>query len=731
MSVDVVTVTGSPATSGKTVAQLITAAPALTVEITNHTGSTDNVGVGDLTFSAQTSVADATRTEVQGDTDLFVRVFSWQQVGSDQHLICMHYLDFWLDQAGVVIGVEWTPVLSQHWWVDDPFGTAQTKQERNYDCAMKSGSTTIETFTGLNHAYQCQWAGLRSANDDQHARKHWVVGSIPTLSVTYGQDTLRAMMRAGYLPPLDLGTVYTGDLYSNPNSGTSGGFTNTYVPLGRQGHKEAINGTGGYVGRGVVTDADAKAISRQTSAAWRIARVMAQASLSVYHHWKDHRLAGGRVSIGAFPQKVVPLGPQSYPGLASEIIAVKGTGSELPDDVPNNAVNASNNQGAFKSWDPAHHTVYGYAMAFLDGERYLADAVLDQFSYTLQDASFDGFFYNPKQLFSEKSARATASGVDVTTTYGTTYMSGNNQERSFGWSRLSFDHAYALLADNDRHKPWFDKLEENTDKWLVDSFPHFPQSQDDFGTVWFRNHPLISSFMNGLTLQCFSRGCLLMENPPGLKEFRDRLARFFSDTALHNIQTIGLQDHQVVTDANSVVYLSRTERYSSPGSIVPVDNSDPTKSLLVIRHRRNIPVKEGDKFRFVSATSTTYPVEFQDPGQDFFVRNPVPGSSADRTNCNFSSTPNGPLLVATPQSGSNVRIVSNGSDNNLSPIDAQGANIPGDDDFIWIALGSLEYSYGAGSANVPQAVIDRVRTWAAPKTFTNFATWNLDGDLIR
>ncbi|NJO38172.1 MAG: hypothetical protein HC871_11865, partial [Rhizobiales bacterium] len=136
---------------------------------------------------------------------------------------------------------------------------------------------------------------------------------MPTLRLAYALESKRRMMRAGYLPPLDQSTSYTV---------THG---QDYEALGANGHRTAINGTGGYEGRGVITNMDGVALTEQTAARWRAARVSAPGEPVGVPPYQDHRQAAGGAfngdaSLGMIPQKIERLGAQTYPGLAAETI---------------------------------------------------------------------------------------------------------------------------------------------------------------------------------------------------------------------------------------------------------------------------------------------------------------------------------------------------------------------------------------------------------------------------
>jgi hypothetical protein len=418
---EVYAASGTQATSGLSkanVASKITGLPSdPSVAITSHTGSSNNTNVGNLTFSSQTAVATTTRHEIIGDTARFVRSKVWQQVGSDVHLICEHHLDLWLDGSGNVLAVEWAPVLTQHWFVANPFGVSMTKQARSYTATVNYGSA-VDTRTISGHAYYCRWASLRSADDPQHARKHWLNISstpMPTLRVVYSDASLKKMMKSGYIPPLRLGVNYTSDQITLPT---------TYTPLGLNGHRAAISGTGAYVARGMWGDVDAKLVCRHASAtgataiaAWRAARVMAQAGLAGYFHTRDHRSVSGVNGGTDTTNRIIPLPfrriTESYTGLASPAIAVRDL--SLSEGLTGYTVLTEDDEvggtGSFSNFDTSH--VYNSAapMAFLEGEMYLGEAALSSLYMSCNYLYWNRFLCDPWLLYGESTPRATAQSI--------------------------------------------------------------------------------------------------------------------------------------------------------------------------------------------------------------------------------------------------------------------------------------------------------------------------------
>jgi hypothetical protein len=471
---------GTQATSGFNPWTWIAAhANDFTVALTSRTGSASGA-LGNLAFSLKVAIVTTTRREILCDTTRFVRVKVWEKLAGEEHLICEYHLDFWLDGSAVPVAVEFAPVLTQHWWIASPFGVNITKQQQTYTATVKYGTTTLDTRAALAHAYYCRWASLRSTADSQHARKHWIdLGStaIPTMRVQYSDASLKAMMRAGYIPPLRLGNNYS------PHSAT------TYTPLGANGHNTGIDSTGTSPARGVWGDPDARLVTLQGSAtaataetAWRAARVMAQAGLAVGYHWRDHRSASGvnggtdttnRLIPQTFRQASVLGLTQTYTGLSTHCVYTKrtfGTVTGLTTLVHAAPVGGT---GAFTlSGDNSHAMTYCAPMAFLEGEAYLGDAAISQFNAGCSKNHFSEFGHDLGPMYAG-TLRGTAQSIPNTaaTRWGTLPdMSGQGQERSMAWGVNLTTFAYALRADSHPEQAFIANMVRNLDGYLTTSY---------------------------------------------------------------------------------------------------------------------------------------------------------------------------------------------------------------------------------------------------------------------
>ena len=715
LTIYVLAAPGSQGTSGLDPFAYLSANTDFRVQVTNHSGSVSG-GLPNRTYLLNIALLTSSRREIQADTPVCVRIFAWGAPSQEKHLMCLHYVDLWLDELAQVVGVEWTPVLSQHWWIDDPFGNgAAPKEARIYDAVLLNGATELEGFAGLQHGYYCRWAGLRTANDAQHARRLWIDkgGAMPTLRLAYSNDSKRKLMRASYFPPLAQGLSYDSD-----------GFNNFYQPLGEttgaiaHNHRRAINGTGGYNGRGMLSNMDSMTLVEQTEDLWRISRVSAQAGLSVHFHVRDHRIEGGDVSAGLMPAPIEQLGAQSYPGLADEIIAVTRSGGVLAEVKPDGGL------GAFTNWDESHHVSYAYFMAFVEGEAYLADAVLSAFDTPYRRSFFNEFGSNPFLQFYLVEDRRNALSIPDDR-YGVVHTTAI-QERSLAWGQTAANRAYQLLADNDRHRPYLDNMLQNLSDWIEASIAFFPADHLAKGGWFSRFGPGGSPWMNSFGVLAFWEAAVLGDDRgwTGYRTFAEQTTKLIANMWQHPYSTVTQRDMRFF----DVQRLQSVD----PDESLNLRDAEIAGSVVTCNLVTGLAIRDGDLVYFsvrdqqgnvevlppeVSAT-TPYHVVNANPGTDSFQLALTPGGA--------------PITISDASASLGVFAA---DFVNITPIGNGGAFFPAADSFGQIAYAAIEHAYGANSAHVSDQLIASARSFYAPRAAQwpgeSYAAWNYNGNLIR
>lgn len=698
-----------PASSLNPVTYVAGLADDATVAITSRTGSATGA-MGDLTFSLKTASSVSTKRETQEDTDLFVRYFCWQKLAGEEHLVCLNYLDIWLDTDGsTVVAYEWVPVLSQHWWVNDPEGVVQTKERYTYNVAVAIGASTVDSRTALAHAYYCRWASLYSTNDAQHATPHWknISSAKPTLSREYSTASRKKMVRAGgYVPPLDwTETVWT-------SSGTG-----TYTPLGTNNHRAQINNGGGYDGRGQITRFDANAIALQTSTAWRIARVSAQAGLSVYTGMYDHRVIDIQPAPRLIPTKFSQLGAQTYTGLGTEIYRAKGTSfnsgkNELPHDVPVGGT------GSFSGYDNDHSVPYAAFVAFIEGEKYLQDVQLCMADMSITYSNLNVYGHDKSFEWSQ-SLTGNALGIPLTPFHGTIPATGGIRGRAWGGNNCFW--SWALVSDNNPHQLYFEKLLQNYDDFMSDSYVYMSEDHKAYG-AWLWNEPQYNDvWMHNWISIIYSQWRPLAIDA-GFGDGFQKIAHMSTKLMMNafvtdRIGSIGEYNNTMPCGTGpkpraatgwivgeQALFIAHTATWS--GSTYTNTQVD-----------ANYPIANGDRFILTASNSSdgvtglTWPSELS-WSTVYYVVN-LSGNTFQ-----LSSTLGGSPITLTG-SGTTMMALDKASYNVVT----SPADVGGDSRYMF-ALAAVVAAYLDGTQNVSLADVTRYKTFMSTSTKGTYAPWN-------
>ena len=196
----------------------------------------------------------------------------------DAHLKVNWFVTRWKSADGSTLGFQIGAVVALDWW------SVANKFFLLYDASLLDGSTTIASFPGVMHQYQSQW--LMCVNDGglNAGTVPWIGAAQPTLHCAFDRDYAVA---SGVVPPLDTA--------KRPTPATQ----LAYVPCGvvadpdtishANSHRTAIDATGGYNGRGVITRFDADAFMAGTVQAYTVARLNALSGLGVPYHYRSNR----------------------------------------------------------------------------------------------------------------------------------------------------------------------------------------------------------------------------------------------------------------------------------------------------------------------------------------------------------------------------------------------------------------------------------------------------------
>lgn len=738
-TINITAAVGTQGTSGLNPVTYLSGQDDLNVQVTNHSGHTTGAQ-SDRAYSLNAALAVGTRHEVTDDTPVCVRLRAWQMPSGEVHLKCYHHVDIWLDSGGSVEAVEWVPVMSQDWIPDDPIGTgSEQKEARNYDASIREATTVLESHTSIQHAYHCRWAGLRTADDDQHGKPLWIDKgtAMPTVNVAYSDDSLTKIAKTGYLPPI-----------ARDKSYPAGSFVDTIVPLGEFGtsgnvhnHRRAINGTGGYNGRGIVSDMDVRALEAQTAATWRVARVSAQAALSVFMHHRDHRTIDTVDFPGLVAAPIDQLGAQTYADLGAEdtvILSNNSPSGSFSDgqnyDVatgPTRSASAPGSVGTFTGWDDAHHHSYGYMMAFVEGEAYLADAVVSAFDMPHR-RNATGTTTQFTLAFQAATTRASTLSIP-STNYGDTHIA-DAQERSIGWTLLSCARALQVLPDSDKHVPYIKNQLSNFSSYANDSIGFFPADEVTRGgwePRFTTGAPIGSQFMNSFCMLGAWTSVPITDDLgyTGVKAYAEQVTKL-------NATHYDLAPYIAVSDRD-LRFLDGNTKLSPP----PTDEALLLKSGSVTSDVfgyttmfDTLKIRDGDVLYMSDAgsqgQSTPVPSGLSADTQ-YFVVNANTGSNTFQV----SLTDGGSAVTGITDTAT-INFGLFAADFSTTPLGTGGATTPNDDSSGQINYCAFQIAYGYGSTSIDSSLFSAVETFYAPKKATwgassSFTSWNMDGSLIK
>lgn len=411
----------------------------------------------------------------------------------NSHLQATFHVDVWDDGSATVNGnIEFGVLMSLPHWV------ASSKDRYDYTATLKDDTTTIETYSAVQHTYHAGWfTAMKDTTDDWlHGRRHWLTtANQPTL--LYKCDRTN-WVASGLVPPWNAS-------YS-PSALTG---ANTYVPMDNIGHSQNIDGSGGYKGRGVQTAFDADHFLQQTADSQR--RMLVN-GLVGWHINYQQRSSGNRTRTSVAPDDY-----NTFTGEASaagnthislemsplSVGAYTFTSQGLAD--PQQAYCKNNDiasvaaaqrggytdyTGGTGSWvtsDSASHGVSYSAGAYMvSGERYFYDASAGLAMNLFHQGVGNSGQGRPNRLYypNGQQPRRDDWGIPSGSWEAALFGSTLNNYRSFGWEAIISAYGWGLCPDNDTHKDLFDTYITQSGNRLTDSFTYFPQAMIDLGIVF-------------------------------------------------------------------------------------------------------------------------------------------------------------------------------------------------------------------------------------------------------
>ena len=543
---EVHSVTGSFNNTGATTLASVAASDALTVEISSFTqfNNTTNVtrasGAALGSFAAHAAVATRVTKVHSGPVCEGWQVWGMVKDGAagagaeDAHLKCIWYVDVWKDAGGAVIDTEFAVEMAQDWWaVADKF-------RLDYTATLKRNGTTVQAYTGIQHPYRAHWLTARMTNDFNHGKRHWV-GSVPALtrrfSKTYWRDTHQ-------VPPF-------ADIVTGSNTSI------TLLPLSSQQHRADVNGTGAYMGRGLLPNNDAVTFMNQTPVDYRASRVNGFAGLHVPNHFKDERTRTRSGESADIANTLIPALWDPKPSSASTFVGLPAPAHSYASgpETRGYVVNLGGFVYGFTgNGDGSHAVPYSTSAYLFEGERYFLEAMISA-AMTLSTGQFGNEFGGKPwpHWYLNVAARTEMSIPNVRWSGIPGFNAG---ERDVGWGVNLLSNAAALTPDNDPQGQYLKAWNSHCGEYLQACADYTPPSLAAAGvpynTVGNTNGSMHSPWQAGFVVQ----GCAmnyLANEVTGYKNYANMAVRSLASK---------VRRHFYETDLYRAVLATTTVAYS-------------------------------------------------------------------------------------------------------------------------------------------------------------------------
>lgn len=580
---------------GATSLSSVASANNFTVEISSFTQSdggaptTRGSGAALATFAAHASVATRVTKIHSGPVCEGWEVWGMFNDGldgsgsPDAHLKAIWYVDVWKDGSGAVIDTEFAPVLAQDWWA------VADKRRLGYTATLKRNGSTVQTYSGVTHPYHSRWAMMRMQSDHNHGRRHWV-GDVPTLTYLLNQEYWK---QTNCVPGYDT-SVETG-----------AGAAITLVPLSSQEHKADLDGTGGYIGRGLFPVPDAKAFIRRTPVDFRNMRVNAFAGLHVNKHFRDERTRTREGESADIANTLVPLiwlpkaeSASTFAGLPTPKHASRTANAALPNS-QGGYVAVTGGLGVWTNTIDASHAVAYSLFAYLvEGERYFLEASIDLATYNAQcsQPSSSGS-YPPLHWYGNTNARAEMS---IPSTRWSAIPDFIGQQRSLGWSANNLAVA-GFVPDNDPQGQYLRAWNSHCAEYLSQCVAYTPPSLRSAGVTHMASSgsqgAVRAPWQAGFIVQGCSFNYLVNEHE-GFKEYANLVARAVVALPIRNKYDMLLYRYM----QSAVVELYNSGNYRAANQYLHGPLNVTVSSDAISAGESQLPstIANGDLFYFVT-----------------------------------------------------------------------------------------------------------------------------------
>lgn len=587
------------------------------------------------------------------------------------------------------------------------------KTRLDYTLVFKDGSTTLDTYSSVEHQYRSTWATVRLDDDVNHARARCITGSDCSLITAYDKDYYQAVE-----------AFYPFNPTATPDSIDYGTDTEHYdfVPCSAQGQGFFIDAGGEAAVRGIMPQYAIIAYMVPTGPNCRVDRVNSQASLHVPYHYRP-ALGGSDPTVPAVLLMDTNSGTDTATRWNADGLpnAIYLSSDARPSTDNNSAgyVQPSGGSGPWITSDGASHAgPYGSWNFFAEGEEYMRQSEQDLFTNLAIQKVGDVYGSRRALHWSGLGGGYPGfSGLGIPTTqWSSVYIFEGAQERSTGWTQAVANWVAGLAPDGFPETNYLRALNSHNALYLERSLSYAPASLVANG-LWYVREELMSPWQQMFIAHQHTRAKRLFGDQ-GFVDMVDQIGAFvvsqctgslMKNIAYHGCSTPkaiaynGTTNDFITTAGHNLTCMDAT--YDLATNVFTYTTFDDS-----IKAIRSYIIQNDDVVYFSSTLNDGFGSTSVPPG----LSEGTPYYVINRANSGVGSIT---YQLSTSQGGSAVDMTGSSGTGGCCPMvrflgSDGGAGVgPQAADYPKIALAALICCHEAGVSGATDALIDTFEAW--------------------
>lgn len=687
----------------------------------------ETVGSGVSAADFATHMSVPTRVEMHHAGSVSDGWIGWGMAGDvanqalDAHLKVNWHADIWKNLDGSVYSIEIGAEPAMDWW-SVPNKTLRTYDALLVDSLLSGPASVIGGYKAVTHPYKCRWLTVQNDGGNNRGRRHWVGGACPTLTYLPNKAYWIA---TGLVPPLNLA--------AKPQPyGSFDNNTKTYQPCSNQSHRGQIDSTGGYEGRGIITNSDCIAFLRQTAEDVACARINAHVGMHAFLHYRSHRtrrrpgdtaadMANTPISmIMGLSRGTAPAFDFTADGMPAPVHAYADIRTTPAGR--DGYVRPTGGDGVWSTTtgDCSHAVNYSYFMYLLEGERYHLEAELD-LATNLVHQGIDNVYSNRPQNPVARGGFGRATKAPDTVYDAIAGLNG--QERSAGWALAVLGSAAGIVPDRHVASRFIRRLNQQQAIYMRDILAILPADAKACGVSPFTDELGMSNpWMGAFNTMGGYHNWNMTETAEAQAWANFTVNMSIGMVESHIFKTMAYRANSkpraATYDAAGNRYFPRTQTRIRTGEDQSTYAGQLDSKTGMVTVKPTVKLYEGDLVFVEQVNTNGDPVP---TSPDLPIGVPLYWVQIQGDSARLSLTPNGPPL---PISTSAWVELSCDPKRPYDPLTAPPPPGLTADDYVPIHKAALIMAHRAGQPDATTAILKKMQAFTAKIDYSSFVNWD-------